>query len=72
MSSKQAFIYIRPTGDGVPAHCLYYKSISLKTMGLIWGSEGHSHACKIVTINRETQRQGALFFIRSTESPCFM
>ena len=44
----------------------------LRTVGLVWVTGGHSHDCKIMTISRETQGQEALFFMQSTESPCFI
>ena len=43
----------------------------LRTAGLVWVTGGHSYDCKIVTVRRETQGQEALFFMQSTESPCF-
>lgn len=43
----------------------------LGTIGLVWVTGRHSHGCKMVTISRETQGQEALFFMQSTQSPCF-
>ena len=43
----------------------------LGTVGLVWVTGRHSHGCKMVTISKETQGQEALFFMQSTQSPCF-